>query len=382
MRIRSKQLKKTSPAYAGVDSVLKWMLVTCFGYTGYRNAKFGRIEVHEGITSRSREILLATKEIAEGMDLSVIHGMVDCVWVQGVGIGEFKRRVEAAIGIPAELDTYSWITFLPLADGNGAYNRYYGRMAAGGMKVRGVAARRGDTPAYIRRMQEELFGVMERAGDLEELRRLDPGIRRIHLRYAGGLPGADPAEMVIRRRVSRLSYSRSSPEASAVKALRARGVSLAPGMEIGYVVRDGDRWLVDVEGEAEEFDTGYYAHLLEKAWDEVAFTLDRIAGLGGAPGPKEPGLSRGAGAPRDDGGAVRGGGGTKRLLPSRGAGAPRDDAGPVREVEARSGSSRPGGTGLSGLGQGPLWTGSPGRGNRNLPVPKGPPFPEGRRGDL
>ncbi|MDD1670621.1 MAG: type B DNA-directed DNA polymerase, partial [Methanomicrobiales archaeon] len=227
MRIRSKQLKKSSPAYAGVDSVLKWMLVTCFGYTGYRNAKFGRIEVHEGITSRSREILLATKEIAEGMDLSVLHGMVDCVWVQGEGIGRFKERVEEAIGIPTELETYAWITFLPLADGNGAYNRYYGRMAGGGMKVRGVAARKGDTPAYIRRMQEEIFGVMEKAADLEGLRRLDPEIRRIHLQYAGGLTGADPGEMVIRRRVSRLSYNRRSPEASAARALQALGAPLA-----------------------------------------------------------------------------------------------------------------------------------------------------------
>lgn len=280
MRIRSKQLKKSSPAYAGVDSVLKWMLVTCFGYTGYRNAKFGRIEVHEGITSRSREILLATKEIAEGMDLSVLHGMVDCVWVRGEGIGRFKERVEEAIGIPTELETYGWLTFLPLADGNGAYNRYYGRMAGGGMKVRGVAARRGDTPAYIRRMQEGLFGIMERAGDVEELRGLDPELRRVHLRYADGLAGADPKEMVVRRRVSRLSYSRRSPEASAVSALQALGAPLAPGMEIGYVVRDASRWLVEVEGEATGFDVPYYENLLEKAWDEVAFTLDRVRDIG------------------------------------------------------------------------------------------------------
>jgi DNA polymerase I len=282
MRIRSKRLKKSSPAYAGVDSVLKWMLVTCFGYTGYKNAKFGRIEVHEGITSRSREILLATKEIAEELDLSVLHGMVDCLWVRGEGIGRFKERVEEAAGIATELATYAWITFLPLADGNGAYNRYYGRMAGGGMKVRGVAARRGDAPAYIRRMQEEMFGVMGEADGLEELRRLDPEIQRIHLRYADRLPGADPGEMVIRRRVSRLSYSRRSPEASAVAALRALGAPLAPGMEIGYVVTDASRWLVDVEGEGTGFDTAYYAHLLEKAWDEVAFTLDRVLASGAA----------------------------------------------------------------------------------------------------
>ncbi|HVN66305.1 MAG TPA: type B DNA-directed DNA polymerase [Methanomicrobiales archaeon] len=279
MRIRSKRLKKASPSYTGVDSVLKWMLVTCFGYTGYKNAKFGRIEVHEGITSRSREILLATKEIAEGMGLTVLHGIVDCVWVQGEGIGELKRRVEEGIGIPTELETCRWISFLPLADGNGAYNRYYGRLEGGGMKLRGVAARRGDTPAYLRRMQEELFGVMERAGSPEELRGLGPELCRIHLRYADGLAGADPREMVVRRRVSRLTCTRRSPEASAVAALRALGAPLAPGMEIGYVVTDADRWLVEVEGGGGpgDFDRGYYAHLLEKAWDEVAFTLDRVA---------------------------------------------------------------------------------------------------------
>ena len=67
LRIETKRLKKTNPDYAGMDSVLKWMLVTCFGYTGYRNAKFGQIQVHERITAISRELLMQIKELAEGM---------------------------------------------------------------------------------------------------------------------------------------------------------------------------------------------------------------------------------------------------------------------------------------------------------------------------
>ena len=38
------------------QNILKW-LVTCFGYTGYRNARFGRIECHESICAWAREIL-------------------------------------------------------------------------------------------------------------------------------------------------------------------------------------------------------------------------------------------------------------------------------------------------------------------------------------
>ena len=44
-------------------------------------------------------------------------------------------------------------------------------------------------------------------------------------------------------------------------------------MEIGYVVRDAKKWEVDTESGASEFDARYYAKLLEKAWDEVAFVF-------------------------------------------------------------------------------------------------------------
>jgi DNA polymerase I len=90
LRLETKRLKKIDPRYNGLDSVLKWMLVTCFGYTGYKNAKFGRIEVHESITSISRELLIKTKQIAESMDIEVQHGIVDCLWVKGGDAYQFK----------------------------------------------------------------------------------------------------------------------------------------------------------------------------------------------------------------------------------------------------------------------------------------------------
>jgi DNA polymerase elongation subunit (family B) len=42
----------------------------------------------------------------------------------------------------------------------GAYNRYFGRLDTGKMKIRGVMARKGDTPEYVHRMQQELFEVL------------------------------------------------------------------------------------------------------------------------------------------------------------------------------------------------------------------------------
>ena len=275
LRIETKRLKKTDREYAGIDSVLKWMLVTCFGYTGYRNAKFGQIQVHESITQISRDLLLQIKDLAEGMDFQVLHGIVDCLWVIGEPISSFKEAVERETGILTEVDSYDWIVFLPMADGSGAYNRYFGRQDTGKIKIRGVMARKGDTPEYVRRMQKELFEVLGEARSRVELRRIEPRAREVAERYRGGLRSADidVRELAVHRRVGRLNYSRRCAEASAVQAHLKQGIKLAPGMEMGYVVKDAKKWDVTPERTASEFDAAYYEKLLDKAWEEVAFAL-------------------------------------------------------------------------------------------------------------
>ena len=287
LRIEMKRRKKLDSTYAGQDAILKWMLVTCFGYTGYRNAKFGQIEVHERITAISRELLMQIKELAEGMDLEVLHGIVDCLWVRGAGdvreTEKFKQAVEEQTGILTEKEDYQWIVFLPLADGGGAYNRYFGRLTSGRVKVRGVMARRGDTPPYVARMQKEIFQLLAAAVNAEELQKVEPMARQIRERYRESLPDAQPGEMVIRRRVGRTVYSRRCAEASAIKAHQKLGLHLEPGMEMGYVVVDAGCWEVAAEETAENFDVRHYSGLLDRAWREVAYVF----------GPQEAPLSGG-----------------------------------------------------------------------------------------
>ena len=60
---------------------LKWILVACFGYQGFNNAKFGRSECHEAINAYAREILIAAKQRLEAGGWRVVHGIVDSIWV-------------------------------------------------------------------------------------------------------------------------------------------------------------------------------------------------------------------------------------------------------------------------------------------------------------
>src|SRR5512137_1291694 len=105
-----------------------------------------------------------------------------------------------------------------MADGSGAYNRYFGRLNTGKMKIRGVMARKGDTPEYIRKMQQELFDVLSKAKSRRDLREVEPDNQEVREKYMLGLDDADIGELSIHRRLSRVSYSRRCAEASAVKA--------------------------------------------------------------------------------------------------------------------------------------------------------------------
>jgi hypothetical protein len=99
------------------------------------------------------------------------------------------------------------------------------------MKIWGAMARKGDTPEYINRMQQEVFEVLGEARCLKDLRRIEPKGQQIYRKYLDELGGADVGELTIHRRVSRLKYSRRCVEASAVQAHMKQGFPLAPGMK-------------------------------------------------------------------------------------------------------------------------------------------------------
>ena len=273
LRRETKRKKKTNPRYAGIDSMLKWMLVTCFGYTGYKNAKFGRIEVHEAITRSSREILMQTKDIAESMGFHVLHGIVDCLWVQGGAVEALCDEVNRKTGLFAENEHFDWIVFLPLNDGSGAYNRYYGRLSDGSIKVRGIAARRHDTPEYICTMQQEMLAIMATARTPAGLGLVRDPVYRVYCNAVRNLPSAALPALVISRRISRTTYSHRCIEGAAVQAYRDAGLEIAPGMKICYVVHDARTYRVDPEWAADRFDLSYYRGLLDKAWKEISYAF-------------------------------------------------------------------------------------------------------------
>jgi DNA polymerase elongation subunit (family B) len=98
---------------------LKWILVTCFGYLGYKNARFGTVDGHIGVCAFGREALLNAAHLAEENGFEVIHGIVDSLWVkkQDAQIQDFQalcEKITLQTKIPLHFEgRYKWIVFLP-----------------------------------------------------------------------------------------------------------------------------------------------------------------------------------------------------------------------------------------------------------------------------
>jgi DNA polymerase elongation subunit (family B) len=232
------------------QTALKWLLVVCFGFLGYKNARFGRIEAHEAVTAWGREKLLSAKEIAEREGFSFLHGITDALWVEreGADEGEYLRLAETITeetGMPIALEgVYRWIAFLP-SKGNprvGVPNRFVGAFAAGEVKARGVAMRRSDTPPFVARFQRDLLLRMAEARGTRELRAMLPALRESAEAAAmeireGRVP---PEALSIARRLSKEPgrYVAATAAAEAARELSGRGVSLHPGSRIRYLLVD------------------------------------------------------------------------------------------------------------------------------------------------
>jgi DNA polymerase I len=289
-----------------VSSAIKWILVSCFGYQGYRNAKFGRIECHEAINAVARDVLLTAKEIFEANGWEVVHGIVDSLWVtpaedrESAALSTLTEEVTDEVGVRLEREaTYDWLCFVPKRNSNsGALNRYFGKVAgsddSGGegrdeenesedaeYKLRGIEARQRSTSAFVEAVQRALLDAVDRHRDPAPV--CDVLKRRLRTLRAGDVP---PEDLLITRRVSKpkSAYSHRTRAVAVLERAEAAGLTPRPGQSFDFLVVDDDasrsRERVRLDFEVEDaanggprYDADFYADRLLRAAESVLAPL-------------------------------------------------------------------------------------------------------------
>jgi DNA polymerase-2 len=234
-------------------TALKWLLVVSFGYTGYKNAKFGRIEAHQAITAYAREALLTAKETAEALGFTVLHMYVDGLWVKKPGassVPDFQPLLDVIAqntGLSVALDgIFNWMAFLPSRTDARVpvANRYFGVFQNGEIKARGIEARRRDTPPFIAEVQMELLQLLARAATVDQLSALLPEIDSLLRRRLRELRNdrVGLARLVVSHKLSRHpeDFRVASPAALAAGQLKKAGKATGLGHTVRFLYTKGE----------------------------------------------------------------------------------------------------------------------------------------------
>jgi DNA polymerase-2 len=208
--------------YKGRIQALKWLLVVCFGYLGYKNARFGRIESHMAV---------------EGL--------------------------------------YNWIAFLPsrVDDRVPVANRYFGVFRDGRIKTRGIETRRRDTPPWIVDVQTRILEVLAGLSDADQFPALLPALiesvqKDIRDLYAYRIP---VKALTITQTLSREldAYRVPSAAARAASQLDRIGKDIRPGQRIRFIYTLGEpgvyAWNTPEPPAPETLDLDRYRTLLLRA---------------------------------------------------------------------------------------------------------------------
>src|SRR5213083_2614696 len=249
-----KQLKKDEKdelkrqMYDARQSALKWILVCSFGYLGFKNARFGKIDAHIAICAFSRVFLDRAVALAQARGFKLVHGIVDSMWLSRpeATAADYEALCELLnrdLRIPLSFEgQYKWIVFLdskidPQAQ---VLNRYYGIFQNQTLRVRGIDLRRHDTPEIVRKCQRDMLAILSTAHDSQEFKTLVPQVLDTLREYASKLQSNSVPleELVITRSLSKNpgEYSHKVLQAIAAQLLKNEGGSVHAGQQVSYVM--------------------------------------------------------------------------------------------------------------------------------------------------
>jgi DNA polymerase elongation subunit (family B) len=249
--------KTGSVRYKFTDTALKWVLVVSFGYLGFKNARFGKIEAHQTVCAFSREFLMRSAEIAEDYGCKVIHGIVDSMWLQDTQNRtpeEFEKitkivaqEITNKTQIPMSWDgLFNSIVFLPsrAEPDVPALSHYWGIKNTGEIKVRGIEVRRRDIPKIVKDAQYAFIDVFKEAKSIQEFKSKIPEAKKLLLQYVDKIETGhiSKEELTIKQRISRVpsQYKVNSYQAVAARQLEKSGVMATPGKNVFYIILNAE----------------------------------------------------------------------------------------------------------------------------------------------
>jgi DNA polymerase-2 len=294
-RLRSTDLSDKQRRYVeAAYGFLKGLGWVSYGYQGFSGNRIGSIEAHEAINALSRDVILLAKEASEDAGMEVLHVYVDSLFAKVQGNQHKLEGLLEAIrhrsGLRVDLaGIFRWVVFLPSKQNQTVPvpNSYYGVFESGEIKSRGIMLRRGDTPQYIKDVQEGAIKILATELNFANMRSHIPElVNFFRMHYKRLKNNQVPlVDLVISQTLSRNleDFSVISPAGKAALQLTQDSRRVSAGQSVDFVrVRHAPfalSWHLADSDPAPELDIDWYCEQLVRAADELFQPFDVLKDL-------------------------------------------------------------------------------------------------------
>jgi DNA polymerase elongation subunit (family B) len=221
------------------------------------------------------------------MGFKVLAANVDSLFVQKEAanrpqdFGQLMDEIMSRTGLIIELEgIFSWLVFTAsrLNPRIGAANRYFGRFDHGGLKVRGMAQRRSDTPNWIADAEREIMFLFESESNPDCLPALVPKAITFTRSFLANLNAERvPIEdLVCQTRLSREphEYKGNSVSAKVARQLAAEGKHPRVGQRVKFIYTYGEKtsifsWDLSIEPDYSYVNKSRYKELLLRTVQQI-----------------------------------------------------------------------------------------------------------------
>lgn len=267
------------------QQALKILANSFYGYMGYPRARWYRRECAESVAAFARKYIREVMRIAEQrFGLEVVYGDTDSLFVvipedrRGV-VEEFLRCVNDSMPGMIELEFegfYRRALFVT--------KKRYALLAENGkIIVKGLEFVRRDWAPIARETQREVLRILLEEGDVEKAVRF---VRGVVERIKRGEVSLDEITIYTQLTKSIESYKSVEPHVVAAMKLRDRGMTVAPGMIVRYVITKGRAQISKRAKPAEEvrldeYDPGYYIEnqilpAVQRIFEAIGYSADYL----------------------------------------------------------------------------------------------------------
>lgn len=236
IRRQMKGLNPSQPLYRILDArqrSVKVITNAVYGYSGWRGARWFRVEVAEAVAAWGRKTISEAIAIAEKLGLKVVYGDTDSVFLayEKDKVERFEAEVERKVGLEIKPDAiYERILFTE------AKKRYAGLLPDGRIEIVGLEVARGDWCEAAKHVQERVIEIILREGDP---RKAVEYVRQWIKNFKEGRFNME--DITIWKTITKPieDYEVRAPHVEAAKKLMSKGWKLTYGDKVGYVIVKG-----------------------------------------------------------------------------------------------------------------------------------------------